>query len=97
MESRQADHSAEGGVIEGGEDYEVADVFARDNGSDDFVGKWIKSNCVDIVIPVYNGFDYLGPLFESLSRNTCGDYRIIVVDDCSPDARVLPFLRDVGK
>ncbi len=84
-------------MIEGGEDYEVADVFARDNGSDDFVGKWIKSNCVDIVIPVYNGFDYLGPLFESLSRNTCGDYRIIVVDDCSPDARVLPFLRDVGK
>lgn len=43
---------------------------------------------VDIVIPVYNGLEHLGPLFESLVRNTEERHRIILVDDCSPDPGV---------
>jgi FkbM family methyltransferase len=44
---------------------------------------------VDIVIPVYNGYKYLAPLFESLKKNTAkGTYRLIVIDDCSSDNRV---------
>ena len=47
---------------------------------------------VDIVVPVYNGYQYLGDLFESINR-TSVPHRIIVVDDCSPDERVLPALK----
>jgi FkbM family methyltransferase len=44
---------------------------------------------VDILIPVYNGFDYLHPLLESIKQNTKnGTYRVILIDDCSTDERV---------
>ncbi|RRY06298.1 glycosyltransferase [Brucella anthropi] len=48
---------------------------------------------VDIIIPCYNGFEYLEPLFQSLKKNTSAPYRLIVIDDCSPDPRVWPFLQ----
>lgn len=46
---------------------------------------------VDIIIPVYNGFEYLEPLFDSL-KDTEVPYRLIVVDDASPDERIKPLL-----
>lgn len=52
--------------------------------------------CVDIVIPVYNGFEYLDSLFSSL-KSTEGRFRLIVVNDCSPDARILPYLKQLEK
>lgn len=48
---------------------------------------------IDIIIPCYNGFEYLAPLFESLKKNTSSPHRIIVIDDCSPDSRIWPFLQ----
>ncbi|WP_321341974.1 glycosyltransferase [Breoghania sp.] len=48
---------------------------------------------VDIIVPVYNGYQHLGPLFTSLKANTEGPYRLIVIEDCSPDERVRPHLR----
>jgi GT2 family glycosyltransferase len=47
---------------------------------------------VDIIIPVYNGYEFLEKLFESVEQNTTSPYRLIVVNDCSPDERVKPFL-----
>jgi O-antigen biosynthesis protein len=47
---------------------------------------------IDVVIPIYNGFEYLGPLFNSIISNTSCPYRLIVVNDCSPDHRVREFL-----
>lgn len=52
---------------------------------------------VDIVIPVYDGYEYLQALFTSLFLNTTSAHRIIVVNDCSPDVRVAEFLRSVTK
>lgn len=49
--------------------------------------------CIDIVVPVYNGFEYLEPLFESIIKNTNLKYRVIIVDDCSPDQRIFPILK----
>ncbi len=37
------------------------------------------------IIPVYNGEKYLGQAIESILRQPCGDFRIIVVDDGSTD------------
>lgn len=48
---------------------------------------------IDIIIPVYNGFKYLEPLFDSLKKNTHAPYRLIVVEDCSTDSKVLPYLK----
>jgi len=49
---------------------------------------------VDIIIPVYNGFEYLERLFDTLKANTTPHYRLIVVNDASPDERVLPYLKE---
>lgn len=53
----------------------------------------VKETTVDIIIPVYNGYDYLDTLFASL-RRTEMPYRLLIVNDCSPDERVLPYLKD---
>ncbi len=47
---------------------------------------------VDIIIPVYNGYEFLEALFNSIEKNTTSPYRLIVVNDCSPDERVQPYL-----
>jgi len=47
---------------------------------------------IDIIIPVYNGYEFLNPLFDSIEKNTISQYRLIVVNDCSPDERVKPLL-----
>jgi FkbM family methyltransferase len=52
---------------------------------------------IDIVIPIYNGFDYLEPLFRSLFSHTSMPYRLIVVEDASPDIRVKQFLREMRR
>ncbi len=51
----------------------------------------------DIVIAVYNGLEFLPKLFESIQQNTTSPYRLIVVDDCSPDPQVKPFLEAAVK
>lgn len=47
---------------------------------------------VDVIVPVYNGYQYLGKLLETISH-TKMEYRLLLIDDKSPDERVLPFLR----
>ena len=37
------------------------------------------------IIPVYNGEKYLAQAIESILRQPCGDFQIIVVDDGSTD------------
>lgn len=52
---------------------------------------------IDIIIPVYNGMEYLESLFGSVFRDKTVPYRLIIVDDCSPDEKIWPFLRKVKK
>ena len=47
---------------------------------------------VDIIIPVYNGYEFLEKLFNSVEKNTTSEYRLIVINDCSPDERVKSYL-----
>lgn len=50
---------------------------------------------IDIIVPVYNGFDYLAPLLQSILRHTdLRANRLLLVEDSSPDERVRPFLRE---
>ncbi|MCK5536248.1 MAG: glycosyltransferase family 2 protein, partial [Bacteroidales bacterium] len=50
---------------------------------------------IDIIIPVYNGYDYLSPLLTSIYNCTNIKYRLIVVNDASPDRKVLPLLKEL--
>jgi O-antigen biosynthesis protein len=59
------------------------------------VPKLVGTLAIDIIIPIYNGFDYLEPLFRSLLSHTSIPYRLIVVEDASPDIRVRSFLREL--
>lgn len=52
---------------------------------------------IDIIIPVYNGFKYLEPLFKSVKKHTTLPYRLLIVEDCSPDEKVRPFLQKIAK
>jgi GT2 family glycosyltransferase len=47
---------------------------------------------IDIIIPVYDGYEFLDRLFDSLEKNTHSTHRLIVINDGSPDARVKPLL-----
>ena len=51
------------------------------------------SRPIDIIIPVYNGFEYLEPLFEGILKHTALDYRLIVVNDASPDDKIHELLK----
>lgn len=48
---------------------------------------------IDILIPVYNGYDVIGPCLDSLLKNTDLPFHIYLADDASPDASILPLLR----
>ena len=49
---------------------------------------------IDIIIPVYNGYEYLKPLFDSIEKYTTSPHRLIVINDCSPDKRVKAYLTE---
>lgn len=43
---------------------------------------------IDVLLTTYNGEKYLQALLDSLEGQTCGDWRLIAVDDCSRDGTV---------
>ncbi len=49
---------------------------------------------VDIVLPVYNAYDLLKICLDRVDLNTDVCWRLIIVEDCSSDKRIRPFLRD---
>lgn len=48
---------------------------------------------VDVLIPVYNGMEYLPDLFDSLARARSTPFRLLIGNDASPDAAIQPFLQ----
>lgn len=53
---------------------------------------------VDIVVPVYNGYEDLRACLESLRKYTdLSLHRLILIDDRSPDERIRPWLESQGK
>ena len=49
---------------------------------------------VTVILPIYNAFDLLPSVLERVETHTDLPWRLVVVEDCSTDARVRPFLRD---
>lgn len=47
---------------------------------------------VDILIPVYNAFNHLKNLLDSIIANTSIEYRLLICDDCSDDEKIYPYL-----
>ena len=47
---------------------------------------------IDIIIPIYNGYEYLPDLFSRIKSYTDLDYHLVVVDDCSSDKKISLFL-----
>lgn len=65
----------------------------EENSLGSYVENTDKDVVVDIIIPVYNGFQYLDPLLGSIKK-TKMKYRLILIDDASPDERIKPYLRE---
>lgn len=61
----------------------------------DYSASYVNAK-IDIVIPIYNGYEYLEKLFQTI-KNTKMKYRIIAIDDKSPDSRVAEFLSKVSE
>ncbi|HHS93971.1 MAG TPA: glycosyltransferase, partial [Rhodobacterales bacterium] len=49
---------------------------------------------VTIVMPVFNAFEVLGKALSRLERHTDRDWLLVLVEDCSTDRRIRPFLRE---
>ena len=41
---------------------------------------------ISILLPVYNGQNYLQGAIESCLKQTCGDFELLITDDCSTDS-----------
>ena len=57
------------------------------------VGK-LKGGC-DIILPVFDGLHVLVPCIESIIERTGWNYKLIIVDDCSPDPAVGEYLAEL--
>jgi GT2 family glycosyltransferase/glycosyltransferase involved in cell wall biosynthesis len=47
---------------------------------------------IDIVVPVYNAVDDLKRCVDSVFLHTRGDYRLLIIDDASPDPAVSAYI-----
>lgn len=61
-----------------------------------YISDEVYNTRADVIVPVYNGFEYLENLLFSLEK-TSVPYRLFIVDDKSTDERVLPFLRQYAE
>lgn len=52
-----------------------------------------KTDAVDIIVPIYNGYEDLQRCVPSVKKHTdLGKHRLVLIDDCSSDERVRPYL-----
>src|SRR5438874_3396390 len=51
---------------------------------------------VDIVVPVYNAAEDLARCVESLLRHTNGDWRLLLIDDASPDPAIQTYFSELN-
>jgi len=48
---------------------------------------------VSVIIPNYNGREYLEKLLPSIADQTFNDYEVIILDDCSPDKSAVEYIK----
>lgn len=54
-----------------------------------------SSGPVTVIVPVYNGYDFLPEMLHRLKSNTTVQWHGLVIDDGSPDERIWPLLQDL--
>ncbi|NSX57042.1 glycosyltransferase [Parasulfitobacter algicola] len=47
-----------------------------------------------IILPVYNAYDLVTQALDRVERHTDVDWHLILIEDCSSDDRIRPYLRD---
>lgn len=52
---------------------------------------------ISLVIPVYNHYDYIKKCVESALRQSYDNYDIVIIDDNSPDKRVVEYLKRISE
>lgn len=52
---------------------------------------------VDIVVPIYNARKDVERCVESVLKHAAGDWRLILVDDCSTDEALVSFLQEAAR
>ena len=60
----------------------------------------VSSNNQDpifVIVPVYNGLFHVKKLLPSLIKNTIGNYKVIIINDCSPDTQVESYILETIK
>lgn len=55
-------------------------------------------DAIDVIVPVYSGAAETVECIESvLSAENKTEHRVVIINDCSPDARITSYLRDVAE
>ena len=53
-----------------------------------------KMENVDIIVPVYNAYEYTEECIKSVIKNTnLNIHRLILINDKSPDEKIMPMLQ----
>lgn len=52
---------------------------------------------VDIIVPIYNAYEYTVRCIQSIYDNTATDYNLILINDKSSDSRINDFLLELEK
>jgi len=53
------------------------------------------SPAIDIIVPVYNAADDLKCCVDSILLCTNGDYRLLLIDDASPDPAIGAYFEEI--
>ena len=89
----------EGRVVEIDSMEKVVDIVTEMNSKNSYTFEFPKeyyAQSVDIIVPVYNGYQYLEKLLTSI-KLTDMNYRLILINDKSPDTRVEDYLEAYAK
>lgn len=54
----------------------------------------LMQTAITIILPIYNAFELLPEVLDRVARHTDLPARLILIEDCSTDPQVRPFLRD---
>ena len=52
---------------------------------------------IDVVLPIYNAFDDLVRCIDSVIHCTGPGYRLLLINDASPDVRIAPLLTQIAE
>lgn len=51
---------------------------------------------VDVIVPIYNAFEYTKKCIESVYKNSDINYNLYLINDCSPDKNIYNYLENLS-